>query len=278
MIFHDRYLDADYEIIISTGDQAFDAPVVLKIRGDHGIVSIPLSKSKSGEKPFRSKAIDEFTCRTNDVGKIKRITFEHEGHDDKLVWHIKSVQIKKDNETHKFEMIDEIFDLIDRLVLSLMFISITKKTESIFIQWVLFLVIRKKIMFKVNYDDYEKVFEWNQLNYDHQISESISLMFSRRIYSFHFSKLHEPFVFNDLSPYFDTSPVERAIYSVNELEIAMRFDFVFSLQPNNAPPGYYNRITALGIVEPWQAHGMDYGVSYEFLKQRKSRSLSSKRP
>ena len=168
------YLDADYEIIISTGDQAFDAPVVLKIRGDNGIVSIPLNKSKSGEKPFRSKAIDEFTCRTNDVGKIKRITFEHEGNDDKLVWHIKSVQIKKDNETHKFVLIEENLSsvsLILCLVSSLMFISITKKIESIFIQSVLFLAIKKKIMFKVNYDDYEKVFEWNRPNYDHQHSE-----------------------------------------------------------------------------------------------------------
>lgn len=133
-----------------------------------------MNKSKSGEKPFRSKATDEFTCRTNDVGKIKRITFEHEGNDDKLVWHIKSVQIKKDNETHKFVLIEENLSSVSfilRLVLSLMFISITKKIESIFIQLVLFLAIKKKIMFKVNYDDYEKVFEWNRLNYDRQHSE-----------------------------------------------------------------------------------------------------------
>ena len=29
------------------------------------------------------------------------------------------------------------------------------------------------------------------------------------------SKAYEPFVYNDLGPYFDTSPVERAIYTVN---------------------------------------------------------------
>lgn len=96
------YLDADYEIIISTGDHEFQAPVVLKIRGDNGIVSIPLYKSKTSDKPFQAKSTNEFTCRTNDVGKIKRITLEHEGTDDKLLWHIKTVQIKKDNENYKY--------------------------------------------------------------------------------------------------------------------------------------------------------------------------------
>jgi len=30
-----------------------------------------------------------------------------------------------------------------------------------------------------------------------------------------YSKAHEPFVYNDLSPYFDTTIVERAIHEVN---------------------------------------------------------------
>lgn len=104
-------LDADYEIIISTGDQGIEAPVVLKIRGDNGLVSIPLSKSKNSDKPFQSKSNDEFTCQTNDVGKIKRITLEHEGTDDKLLWHVKTVQIKKDNETYKC-VSNEITDVV----------------------------------------------------------------------------------------------------------------------------------------------------------------------
>ncbi len=95
-------LDTDYAISVSTGDQAIDAPVVLKIRGEHGIVSIPLTKSTTNTKPFQSKSTDEFTCRTNDVGKIKRIVIEHQGTDEQLLWHIKTVQIKKDNETYKF--------------------------------------------------------------------------------------------------------------------------------------------------------------------------------
>jgi hypothetical protein len=95
-------LDTDYEISISTGDQALDAPVVLKIRGDNGIVSIPLTKTKTDAKPFQSKSNDEFTCRTTDVGKIKRITIEHQGTDEQILWHIKTVQIKKENEISKF--------------------------------------------------------------------------------------------------------------------------------------------------------------------------------
>jgi hypothetical protein len=53
--------------------------------------------------------------------------------------------------------------------------------------------------------------------------------------------------------------VERAIYS-----------------PVNTPTGYYTRVTALRIVEPWEAYGMDYGVNYELLRQRNNRSLSAK--
>ena len=95
-------LDADYTISITTGDQSFDAPVTLKIRGDNGIVSIPLTKTKSNAKPFQAKATDEFTCRTTDVGKIRRVMIEHQGTDEKIVWHVKSVQIKKENETYRF--------------------------------------------------------------------------------------------------------------------------------------------------------------------------------
>ena len=51
---------------------------------------------------FKQKQTDEFTCRTTDVGKIRRATIEHQGTDEKAVWHIKSVQIKKENETYKF--------------------------------------------------------------------------------------------------------------------------------------------------------------------------------
>jgi hypothetical protein len=95
-------LDADYTISITTGDQSLDAPVTLKIRGDLGIVGIPLTKTKTNAKPFQAKATDEFTCQTTDVGKIRRATIEHQGTDEKIVWHIKSVQIKKENETYKF--------------------------------------------------------------------------------------------------------------------------------------------------------------------------------
>ncbi|CAF5053836.1 unnamed protein product [Rotaria magnacalcarata] len=73
-------------------------------------------------------------------------------------------------------------------------------------------------------------------------------------------KAHEPFVYNDLKPYFDTSNVENAIH-----------------EPLEHQAGYYTRVTALRIVEPWEAHGMDYGVNYELLKQRRLRGYSAKR-
>jgi hypothetical protein len=44
---------------------------------------------------------------------------------------------------------------------------------------------------------------------------------------FIYSKAHEPFVYNDLSPYFDTSTVEKAIHEVMKylFEKRKRCDF-----------------------------------------------------
>jgi len=56
-----------------------------------------------------------------------------------------------------------------------------------------------------------------------------SLIFNNLLL-FIYSKAHEPFVFNDLSPYFDTSTVEKAIHEVsNEISALKnnRSDFFF---------------------------------------------------
>jgi len=44
-----------------------------------------------------------------------------------------------------------------------------------------------------------------------------------------YSKAHEPFVYNDLSPYFDTSTVEKAIHEVMKplFKKKSRYDFFF---------------------------------------------------
>lgn len=165
-------VDVDYDIIISTGDQTIEVPVTLKIRGENGTTNIPLTKTKTGEKPFQSKSTQEFTEKTTDVGKIKRITIEHQGTEENLVWHIKTIQIKKGNETYKLVRNSNlIFQLIDLtfcfLVLMQMYVLILKKIKLIFILLVLYLDIKEKIMFKVNYVVYEKVFELNQRNYVH---------------------------------------------------------------------------------------------------------------
>jgi hypothetical protein len=132
-------------------------------------VNIPLTKTKTNEKPFQSKSTHEFTCRTNDVGKIKRITIEHQGTDQELIWHLKTIQIKKGTETYKSveKKLEDSFTSIDFLVFMLIYIWIIKKIRLIFILLVLFLDIKEKIMFKVNYVDYEKVFEVNHQNYIH---------------------------------------------------------------------------------------------------------------
>jgi predicted metalloprotease with PDZ domain len=73
----------------------------LKIRGDNGLVTIPLAKTKTDETPFQAKSNQEFSSHALDVGKIKKITIEHQGTEKDLLWHLKTVQIKKGNETYE---------------------------------------------------------------------------------------------------------------------------------------------------------------------------------
>ncbi|CAF0753759.1 unnamed protein product [Rotaria sp. Silwood1] len=220
--------DTDYEIITSTGEQTLEASITLNIRGENGIVRIPLTQTKTGEKPFQSKSTNEFTCRTTDVGKIRRIIIEHNGTDKNMVWHLKTIQIKKGHETYNFNA-----DL--RL-------DYKENKANLYPVGALFGHQR---------EDYVQ----SELR---RLRESLRSESSKLHPPVH--KAYEPFVYNDLRPYFDTSSVERAIYS-----------------PLEAPPGYYTRLTALRIVEPWETYGMDYGVNYEILKQRKGRSFSTRR-
>lgn len=94
-------LDTHYEIKTTTGEKAFDGDVTIKIRGVSGIIDIPLSKSESGEEPFQSKAVDVFTSRTTDVGKIKRVTVETTATRSDQEWFLKRIQIIKGTETYK---------------------------------------------------------------------------------------------------------------------------------------------------------------------------------
>lgn len=57
-------------------------------------------------------------------------------------------------------------------------------------------------------------------------------------------KEHQPFVFNDLTPYTETRTAQNLICS----------------SEYNAPIGYCNRFTAMGVVEPWVAHRMEHTI------------------
>ena len=94
-------IDTDYEIKTTTGHQTFEGNVNIKIRGDLGIIKIPLSNTQSGNKPFQSKANDVFTTRTTDVGKVKRITIEHDETRVNQCWYLKKIQIIKSKQTYK---------------------------------------------------------------------------------------------------------------------------------------------------------------------------------
>ncbi|CAF3864693.1 unnamed protein product [Adineta steineri] len=216
--------DVDYTIKVVTGDKAFNGIVNIKIRGVNGIITIPLSDTNSGAKPFQAKSSDEFTNRTTDVGKIKRITIECHDIEKRNTWHLKRIQILKGNQVYNF----------------LANVRLDSKEPKI----VLHPIDQRK-------EDYVQS-ELRRLRTNLR-NESLKMHQPKH-------KAHEPFVYNNLSPYFDTSTVERAIYG-----------------PIEPPSGYYTRITALSIVEPWEAYGMDYGVNYELLRSRANRSQSAKR-
>lgn len=96
-------LDNDdyYEIKTTTGENTFEGKVNIKIRGENGIISIPLSQTVSGEQPFQSKANDTFTCRTTDIGKITRLFIEINEIKSDESWHLKKIQITKGKEIYK---------------------------------------------------------------------------------------------------------------------------------------------------------------------------------
>ncbi|CAF1064509.1 unnamed protein product [Rotaria sordida] len=216
--------DIDYEIKTTTGEKSFDGKITFKIRGELGIITIPLTKTKTDAKPFQSKATDEFLCRTNDVGKLRRIIIEYNGTKNDNVWHLKKLQIIKGNEIYNFN-------------------------TNIRLDY-----HENKVTLYPN-DQRKEDFVQTELRRLRENLHSESLKLRRPLH-----KAHEPFVYNDLRPYFDTSTVEKAIH-----------------EPLETPNGYYTRLTALRIVEPWEAYGMDYGVNYELLKQRRYRTQSAKR-
>ncbi|UJR10158.1 hypothetical protein I4U23_014374 [Adineta vaga] len=220
----DERKNAVYTIKVATGERTFNGTVNIRIRGEHGLLTIPLETTKSGAIPFQSKASDEFKYRTTDVGKIKRITIECTGIDKKNSWHMRRIQIIKGDEVYNF----------------LSNVRFNTKEQKLTLH------------------------PLDQQREDHVQSELRRLKEKIRNQS---SKLqrpkhraYEPFVYNDLSPYFDTTGVDKALDG-----------------PMEAPSGYYTRVTALRVVEPWEAYGMDYGVSYELLKPRKPRNHSLKR-
>lgn len=275
-------LETDYQIIINSGEQVIQDPVLLRIRGDNSCITIPLTKTIKDEKPFQSNTSHEFHVHMNDIGKIKRITIEHEGKDLNLLWHLKTVQIKKGNEIYKL-VFEKKNSFSDYFIVECSFhadVRLDYKENKVnlyptgafyghqkedYVQSEL-----RRLRENLRGESAKLRAPQQFVNYLQINSENCLIIF--------LSKAHQPFVFNDLSPYFDTSPVERAIYSVNKTK-PLFYSSIFSLfQPLDAPPGYYTRLTALRVVEPWEAYGMDYGVNYEFLKQRNARSLSAKRP
>ena len=63
------------------------------------------------------------------------------------------------------------------------------------------------------------------------------------------SKAFQPYLYNDLAPYFDTSNVRLAMQ-----------------RPTETLSGYSSRVTALRVVEPWESYAMDYGIHYDLEK------------
>ena len=75
------------------------------------------------------------------------------------------------------------------------------------------------------------------------------------------SKAFQPYVYNDLAPYFDTSNVRQAMQ-----------------RPTETLSSYYSRVTALRVVEPWESYAMDYGVHYDIERSPRPGASGAPRP
>ena len=168
-------VDADYEITVVTGEQSLDGAVTLHIRGDNGMVTIPLTKTTEGNQPFQSKSTDRFTCQTTDVQRIRRIQIETNPSDSNQIWNLKNVQIKKGNQTYEFVRNDFVLLVKFFVFLSLgswpMFDWTIEQIKLLYFRRVIRSVKINKILFKLNFADCVKVFVLNHRKFDHERSK-----------------------------------------------------------------------------------------------------------
>ena len=73
-----------------------------------------MTSTKSGERPFQAKAIDEFTHREKNIGRIRKIVIEHEGTSRENAFHLKKIQIRKRDEI--YEYVEKIISLIVKTI------------------------------------------------------------------------------------------------------------------------------------------------------------------
>lgn len=218
--------EIQYEIKTTTGNESFQGKVILHLYGEGNSLAIPLTSPKSAEIPFRIKAVDEFSHQDRNIGRIRKIVIEHDGTSRENPLNLKKIQIFKGRRIYEFNSTIRVDDPQRKLTLY----PIPQRKE-----------------------DYVE----SQLR---KLRETLRNESAKRRRPA--PKAYQPYVYNDLNPYYDTTTVEKAIY-----------------EPLDSTTGYYTRLTALRIVEPWEAYGMDYGVSYELVKPTGSaaRSRSAKR-
>jgi hypothetical protein len=84
-------------VIVRTADEmsgGTDANVFLSIFGDRREeVKVPLKNPKSKRNPFEKANYDKFELDLKNVGKIKKISIEHDGKKSASSWKLEFVKI-----------------------------------------------------------------------------------------------------------------------------------------------------------------------------------------
>ncbi|CAF0790077.1 unnamed protein product [Brachionus calyciflorus] len=256
-----------YIVLVKTGDLAnagTDSKVTLTIYGKNGNtdeIVLDGNNSNLGKDLFERNSTDEFSVEAEDLGKITHIKIGTDGSKLASSWYLESITVKSPSETQNWEVNKWLADEDLSVELKAKIEEKPKeepkpkaeekpkkeektnekketprsKNETP--------VSTKKSESKSTKKTLPPVKPPRSNEFTHLELERIKGGLNREVSTIKFTKRkeHMPFIFNDLNPYYDVKHVENLIYSpLNQQHV-----------------GYYNRYTAINIVEPWVAYRME---------------------
>lgn len=269
---HDTSVKSDkvkYKVTVKTGDSVSagtDAEIMLEIFGDKtNTAKLALNSNVSLDKTgdiFEKGKIDVFELHAIDIGTLKHIKIGHDGSKTGSTWQLESITIDypKGSETW---MVNKWLDKSDNSN----FIQLKSnskptlksekpepkhepkkeekpklKTES--------KAEKPKSVKRIERPEKQgdKITHPEVTDEFTQIELSrIKAGLSKEVAQIKYPKRQDfkPFVFNNLSPYYDIKETEMLVNAPEKMNSV----------------GYYNRYTALSIVEPWVSHRMEHNLA-----------------